>query len=568
MAVRSGSTSASFRRGHKRMTERNGRMMTMPQYHHQDGINNNGSIENEGHDDNHNHLNDDDHDDDDKIHPHRTSIISFQFIIYRIRGIFCRQQFQKQQQCSYSSGCNLSSGGIMTITTMIAILIVMKRIFIYQLYFSSSIQDYKSSKEYHYHFHPRRVLLDNHPWSIRQSFAGNGTRWKPTIDLQYYEGPASVTRDSSYERDRIKYDDETSHCPFIADWQSKKSAMSNCNVLHEVAMDIRNEGYDDNNYGNKKKNEHIRQRIEHIDSGGFKDVWKVFNADDTLAGYVLKTTLYSRKFRERELNKHRKDALVMDEATSSPYVINMYGYCAYSSIVEAAEGTMGSWLHKHKKSISSKDRLTLAMMVAKGVYEMHLYHNDLPTIAHADIKSSQFLQIRTGTTPNHKHGNKGNDDDDMITISNNIVFKVNDFNRARFLTSTTPTKKDENRTICPFYIDTTHKGSTSRSPEEYITGGAQTDKIDVYSMGAIFYHILTGNVPYSEIDNFDDAVEQIKSGVRPKLSSSISNSTDSNINAIVTVMDKCLQYHSYDRPTSLEVMNELHDAWSKSKIGH
>jgi serine/threonine protein kinase len=218
----------------------------------------------------------------------------------------------------------------------------------------------------------------------------------------------------------------------------------------------------------------------------------------------------------------------------------MYGYCGHSGLVEAATGTLQNWLRSFRKKVDPLELLQVAVLVAHGVADMHLYHNGMPTVAHADIKVSQFLMIKSGRS---------------------LTFKINDFNRGRFLTSQNPPE------ICPFYIGGKHKGSTSRAPEEYKEGGALTDKIDVFSLGSVLYYILTGEAPFEKEVVYAHAIANITSGVDAPLPKAVEHSADPSIIAIVDTMQKCRQLRAEDRPNSREVANLLTEALGRI-IGH
>lgn len=227
------------------------------------------------------------------------------------------------------------------------------------------------------------------------------------------------------------------------------------------------------------------------------------------------------------MDKHRRDALVMDEATKSPNVLNLFAYCAFSNIVERAQGTLSSWLENNRKDATPETLMRLALQVADGVEQSHLYHNGRATIAHADIKSSQFLFVSSG----------GSDP----------VLKLNDFNRCRFLTANF-------FGVCNFFIPNKHNGSTMRSPEEYMDHGGQTDKIDVFSTGSVFYHILSGEVPFKDYE-FRKAVKNIKSGAKLPLSNKIISNP--RLFPLIDAMDKCRQLNPKSRPTSKDVARLL-----------
>jgi hypothetical protein len=377
-------------------------------------------------------------------------------------------------------------------------------------------------------------------------------RWISSEELPYGKKALIFDDDAKFDKYEVTSDETATGCKYIANWQKQSIARPTCNTLHEIGIQVGEPG--------------LMHRLEFIDSGRLKEVWRVFEEDNTPADFVLKTAVFERRFNHRELNYHQKDALVMTEATSNKFVLDMYSYCHYSSIAEAATGTLQSWLKTHRKHLSGLKMLEIAVMIANGVEGTHLYHNGMPTLAHADIKMPQFL---------------------LVEHDKETVFKINDFNRGRFLTSNHPPE------ICPFTISSNHKGSTCRSPEEYENEATQTEKIDVFSTGSMFYHLLTGKDPFKvrqSIENhslirgqivpyfilyldclfaqpdpfkdieFEVAMENIRTGVRPPLPSSIRNSTDPSIAAIVDAMEKCHRFRAEDRPSSKQIAVQLRTA--------
>jgi serine/threonine protein kinase len=363
------------------------------------------------------------------------------------------------------------------------------------------------------------VILED-VYRTTSSFTLGNRTWTRTSKLPDPEEPGDIRSSRYYRKNRRRLDSESTGCPLIAEWQDKTGAFPTCNMLHEVGLHM----------GRQRAGDH---RIEHLAQGGFKDVWKVRLEDDTRAEFVLKTSIYDIKFSPRDLDKHRKDALIMEQTTASPYVLNMYSYCAFSNLVESSPSTLEDWIDRLEDTTKSDELLDVAYQVAQGVADMHLFHNGMATVAHIDIKPSQFLY-----SPKTK------------------VFKINDFNRGRLLTSKSPPK------ICPFTIDTTHNGSTNRAPEEYTEDGLQTDKTDVFSMGSIFYTLLAEENPFAKY-SFEEAFKAIVKGKEPSLPDDIVNSKDPNLVAIVDAMRWCRQYKVKDRPTSLEVAQRLKEALEK-----
>jgi hypothetical protein len=54
--------------------------------------------------------------------------------------------------------------------------------------------------------------------------------------------------------------------------------------------------------------------------------------------FVFKTMRYRHEFTPRNFNRMRREALIMERLTSSPFVINMYAFCGTSSISEYGDG--------------------------------------------------------------------------------------------------------------------------------------------------------------------------------------------------------------------------------------
>ena len=338
--------------------------------------------------------------------------------------------------------------------------------------------------------------------------------WKSKKKVPGASRPKTLDDDEWYDDHRFQQESEVQSCSFIADWQGNRGGYPTCNTIHELGM----------NMGENRQDTPTPQRIKHLASGGFKDVWAVILEDDSLDDIVLKTSVYHRDFTERDLDRHRRDALVMERATSSPHVLNLHSYCSFSGIVESASTDLAHWRDRHYKNLTPMLLLEIAIQLAQGLADMHQFHQGLATVAHADVKPSQYLFIN-----NH--------------------FVLNDFNRCRFLTK-------KKKSVCPFIINASHKGSTYRSPEEYYRNGPQTDKIDVFSFGSVLFFLLTGDAPFEDFD-FKDAIRAITHDVQPKLPGSIAKSNDPCILALVETIRWTRQYKHKDRPTSLQVVERL-----------
>jgi len=92
-----------------------------------------------------------------------------------------------------------------------------------------------------------------------------------------------------------------------------------------------------------------------------------------------------------------------------------------------------------------------------------------------------------------------------------------------------------------------------RSPEEYAgRKSVLTEKIDVYSMGNIFYEILTNEKPFKNI-----ATKQVRSivkeGLRPVVPFKVKNSNNQIDIVLMRAMDMCFHQNPKKRPSAKDV---------------
>lgn len=321
-------------------------------------------------------------------------------------------------------------------------------------------------------------------------------------------------------RNSIKYnkakveDIDEKYCKIANNWQ--KISSPTCNTIHENDM---------SSFFNVQ-GKIVEERLLLLDHGFFRDIW-VFKDGNEKDATVLKTLRYAHELTERNFDRHRRDALVMDRLTASPHIAQIYSFCGNSIFSEYADkGTVSDliWpLDGGNSTLSSIERLQLALQVAQGVSDTHANDsNGIPNVAHTDITPSQFLVFDDGS------------------------IKLNDFNRCRFL------KRNENNgQVCPYKI--THNPGKFRSPEEY-NYFDQTEKVDIYSMGNILYSIITEKWPFDELDNAKDAQEKIKNGTRPLIPEF---PHDEALFALAKIVRLCWKQNAKDRPNAKDVVSAL-----------
>lgn len=159
-------------------------------------------------------------------------------------------------------------------------------------------------------------------------------------------------------------------------------------------------------------------------------------------------------FEENFYEKHRIDALGMERLTSSPHVINIYGYCGQTVFNELADGRS---LGKLADKSTYLERLDIAIDVAEGIAAVHGIdgEDEYASLVHFDI-------------------NPGN----VISIGGTL--KLNDFNISVW-------RKWNSKTQKPCTFPPIFPNPQWRSPEEAKKTLYLDEKVDVFSMGHIFF---------------------------------------------------------------------------------
>eukprot|EP00804_Cyclotella_cryptica_P014305 CCRYP_019156-RA/>CCRYP_019156-RA protein AED:0.38 eAED:0.38 QI:0/-1/0/1/-1/1/1/0/766 len=275
--------------------------------------------------------------------------------------------------------------------------------------------------------------------------------------------------------------------------------------------------------------------------------------DDHMPPAVLKMMKSEHPYDQRNFQRHRRDALVMELLSASHNLVPIYGYCANTVLTQAISHTLDDVIYAREKEkvklwspkggyqtkpkletwmgkddngelLATREteigRIRLALGVFRGLVDLHEgvgYKNKagvpvewLP-IVHADLQAKQYL----------------------VDSTTGQIY-LNDFNRCRFITKKDNHRKTANNTedaaipansanttieSCPLYIPTAP--GSARSPEEYDMAPL-SEKLDVYSAGNILYGIITGKRPWD-----DERGRHIKSyiqrGDRPKVNETIRN---------------------------------------------
>lgn len=305
-------------------------------------------------------------------------------------------------------------------------------------------------------------------------------------------------------------------CVPMHDWQTK--SFPACNDIHQVDLS-------DLSYSRNR----LHRQVRIIAHGYFRDVWAV-REHDGLTLQVLKTIRYEHDFDEWNFDRHRMDAIAYERLTSSPRVMDIYGFCGHSALFEHAPGgDISEILFDYDEKPSTKERFEMAVQVAQAIRDLHNFNDKVPAIAHADIMTNQFVKVGE-------------------------YYKLSDFNRCTFLYW----NSTSNDGSCPYYYGD-YNAWLFRSPEEYFYS-LQSEKIDIYSMGNIFYTLMMNKWPFADLydkDGTSAVRKQVRAGHRPPMSSRLQNSQDPRIKAMIKAMDMCYVQDWRKRATAKEVADFL-----------
>lgn len=281
-----------------------------------------------------------------------------------------------------------------------------------------------------------KILYDNHKSGIyrgKYMTKGETKRQQSLLDSKSYDHGVADT-----------LEDQGEHCVAQYDWQEK--SFPTCNHLMEIDMTNLNflPMFHEDHYNNKHElplaSSSLHSYSKLLANGYWRDVWSVENLlrhkGEQEETFILKTIRYEHDYRARNYDRHRRDAVAMEQLTSSEFIMDIYAACGNSGLFQYADG--GSladsiWYNYHmndekkekEKPWSPKEKLIIAYQAVSGLADLHNFAKEgVPAVAHTDIRADQFVYVDAAG-----------------------VYKLNDFNRARFIA-----KNEETDELCTYEV--------------------------------------------------------------------------------------------------------------------
>ena len=235
--------------------------------------------------------------------------------------------------------------------------------------------------------------------------------------------------------------------------------------------------------------------------------------------FVAIKTLHLTHFND-DMKKKLTNELLILKSVSHPNIVKFYGVCVdedqYSLITEYASLHSLFDLLEEKKKFSSPEQLSIGIQIATGI---NYLHQSKPQILHRNIKSTNIL------LENHHSG---------------YNVKICDFNMIQMRN-----QSKGNVSIC-------------WTAPEVLDLDPYTEKSDIYSLGVVYWELVTYQIPYDGHSN-SSIRDFILSSRRLKIPQNIST----NFRLII---EKCWSQNPNDRPTCSDLLNmfkEQHDQKQK-----
>jgi serine/threonine protein kinase len=324
--------------------------------------------------------------------------------------------------------------------------------------------------------------------------------------------------DSLDYRNALRDEFEVGDCLAQYEWQTV--SFPTCNTLHEFDLtDLCTSSHDD-------------MRVKIVGNGYWRDVWVIKDNSDT--SYALKTLRFQHDWADRNYDRHRRDAVASERLTSSRNIVDIFGYCGNSGVFEYADGgDIETMLWYSDSKWNATERLIVAYQVATAINDVHSYPKyESTSISHTDIAMSQFVYI-------------------------DGRYKLNDFNRCRFIAVNRETHQ-----LCGFKVE--NNPGTFRSPEEY-KYSMETEKIDIFAMGNVFYSLVTEQWPFQDEEK-TIAQAKIMQGERPLIPSKFDTSNEPAYKLLIKLMRMCWKQNPKERPTAKVVADLIENELRASGV--
>ena len=225
------------------------------------------------------------------------------------------------------------------------------------------------------------------------------------------------------------------------------------------------------------KGQKINDRYEIVKSIGEGGMANVYLAHDLILDrdVAIKILRGDLSGDEKFVRRFQREALAAS-SLSHPNIVEMYDVGEdkgmYYIVMEYVKGVTLKQLLKKRGALTLSECIDIMLQLTDGISHAHASY-----IIHRDIKPQNIM------------------------IQDNGEIKITDFGIAIALNNTQMTQTNS------------IMGSVHYLPPEQASGKVATVKSDIYSMGIMFYELLTGSLPFKGDTAFEIALKQIKDDI-------------------------------------------------------
>ena len=213
------------------------------------------------------------------------------------------------------------------------------------------------------------------------------------------------------------------------------------------------------------------QIVKSIGEGGMANVYLAYDTilDRNVAIKVLRGDLATD---EKFVRRFQREALAAS-SLSNPNIVEVYDVGEdngeYYIVMEYIEGKHLKQLIKKRGKLTVSEAVDIVMQITDGLSVAHDSY-----IIHRDIKPQNIMILENG------------------------LVKITDFGIAMAMNSTQLTQTNS------------VMGSVHYLPPEQASGKGSTLQSDIYSIGILFYELLTGNLPFKGDNAVEIALKHLK----------------------------------------------------------
>jgi len=267
------------------------------------------------------------------------------------------------------------------------------------------------------------------------------------------------------------------------------------------------------------------QIVKSIGEGGMANVYLAYDTilDRNVAIKVLRGDLSND---EKFVRRFQREALAAS-SLSNPNIVEVYDVGEdngeYYIVMEYIEGKHLKQLIKKRGKLTVSEAVDIVMQITDGLSVAHDSY-----IIHRDIKPQNIMILENG------------------------LIKITDFGIAMAMNSTQLTQTNS------------VMGSVHYLPPEQASGKGSTLQSDIYSIGILFYELLTGKLPFKGENAVEIALKHLKEEL-PSIRDEIPNIPQSVENIIIKATAKNPKNRYADAREMQEVFKTCLDPSRKDK---